>query len=176
MPNKFDLISSTTVGAGGAASISFTSIPGTHTDLVLYLSGRSTGTSGNAQGFCYLSFNGSTSSFGSQRLLQDGSSSAADAGGRFAAYIPNSTATSNTFGTMVLYIPSYAVGINKSYSIDQGMENNSSANYLQGISAGLWSNTSAITSITIGGVLDSNGASANFAENSTATLYGISKS
>jgi hypothetical protein len=106
-------------------------------------------------------------------LIQDGISAASDLGGRFAGFIPNSVATTNTFGTLVLYLPNYTGNNNKSYSIDQGNENNSSPNYLQGLVAGLWSQTSAISSISFGSVIDSNGASASFAANSTATLYGI---
>ena len=48
MANTFQLISSTTVGAGGASSIDFTSIPSTYTDLVIKWSGRLTSTGGDA--------------------------------------------------------------------------------------------------------------------------------
>ena len=41
MATTYTLISSVTVGSGGAASIEFTSIPSTYTDLVLKLSARS---------------------------------------------------------------------------------------------------------------------------------------
>jgi hypothetical protein len=176
MPNTMKLISSTTVGAGGASAISFSSIPSTYTDLVVYMCARTTGTNGNGQGFCYLSFNGSSASFSSRRLYQDGTSVASDSPGRFLAYIPNNAATASTFGTMVMYIPNYTSSNNKSYSVDQGMENNSSANYLQGLSAGLWSNTATINSITIDGVINSDGSVANFIQYSTAYLYGIVKS
>ena len=37
MANTYVLISSSTVGSGGAASIDFSSIPATYTDLVLKL-------------------------------------------------------------------------------------------------------------------------------------------
>lgn len=175
MPNTFTLLNSVTVGAGGSSSISFSSIPQTYTDLFLYLSGRSTGTNGNAQGFCYLTLNGSTSNFTSQRLNQDGTSVTADSGGRFAGYIPNSTATGNAFGTLGMYISNYTLSNNKVYAITQGMENNSTTNYLQGLNSGVFASSAAITSISIGGVIDSNGSSANFAQNSTAYLYGIVK-
>lgn len=177
MPVTYKKIASVTVGAGGASSIDFTSIPATYDDVCILMSARSTGTNVNAQGFCYFTFNSLTTSFTSRRLIQDGTTVSSDSsGGRFAAYIPNSQATASTFGTMVCYIPNYRSSNNKSYSTDQGMENNSSTAYLQGLVAGLWSNSSAITSISIGGVIDSTGASANFAQYSTATLYGISKS
>lgn len=169
-------IQTVTVGAGGQAAIDFLNIPATYDDLYIVMSARSTGTNVNTQGFCYFTFNSLTTSFTSRRLIQDGTSVSSDSsGGRFAAYIPNSQATAGTFGTMVCYIPNYRSSNNKSYSTDQGMENNSSTNYLQGLVAGLWSNSSAITSISIGGVIDSTGTSANFAQHTTATLYGITR-
>jgi hypothetical protein len=170
-----ELIQTVTVGAGGSASIDFTSIPQSYDDLRIVMSARSTGTNANAQGFCYFAFNGSTSDFSSRRLIQDGSSLSLDTGGRFAAFIPNNSATANTFGTMVFYLTDYRSNNNKEYSVDQGMENNSTTAYLQGMQAGLWSNSAAITSISIGSVIDSNGASANFAQHTTATLYGITR-
>jgi hypothetical protein len=42
MANTFTLIASSTVGSGGAASIDFTSISSTYTDLVVKLSLRNT--------------------------------------------------------------------------------------------------------------------------------------
>jgi hypothetical protein len=169
------IASATVTAAGGQSAIEFTSIPTAFDDLVLWMSARSTGTNANAQGFCYLRFNDSVNDFSSRRLIQDGTGVASDSGGRFAAFIPNSSATASTFGTMVLYVPNYRSSVNKSYSIDQGMENNSTTNYLQGMSAGLWSNTTAINAIKVDGVIDSNGSPFNFAQHSTAVLYGILK-
>jgi hypothetical protein len=40
MATTYDLISSVTVGSGGAANIEFTSIPATYTDLVVLFSGQ----------------------------------------------------------------------------------------------------------------------------------------
>ena len=42
MPVTYKPIATVTVGAGGAASIDFTSIPGTYTDLLVLISARST--------------------------------------------------------------------------------------------------------------------------------------
>jgi hypothetical protein len=42
MANTYEIISSVTVGAGGAAYIEFTNIPQTYTDLNLVFSGRNT--------------------------------------------------------------------------------------------------------------------------------------
>ena len=63
-----NLISKQTVGSAGAASVTFSSIPQTFTDLRIVVSGRSarTGNVGNAM---LVSFNGSASNF-SYRILE----------------------------------------------------------------------------------------------------------
>ena len=68
MPVTYQKIASVTVGSGGAASIDFTSIPSTYTDLALYHSLRSD----NSEDYYGLQFNSSSSSFSSRRLQGDG--------------------------------------------------------------------------------------------------------
>ena len=165
MANTFELISAVTVGSGGTASIDFTSIPSTYTDLVLKLSVRSAGTSTNA---ILLRLNGSTSS-GTIRALE-GSGSAASSWTdtkSYAGNIPPSTYTASTFANNEVYIPNYNSANYKSSSVDSVTENNATA-ALADLQANLWSNTAAVTSIT----LAPNGAN-NFAEFSTAYLYGV---
>jgi hypothetical protein len=77
-----------------------------------------------------------------------------------------SSATASTFGSGLIYIPNYAGSTNKSYLTDWVTENNATAAYA-GFTAGLLSNTAAITDVTLTG---------SFVQYSTATLYGISKS
>jgi hypothetical protein len=84
-------------------------------------------------------------------------------------YIPGSSATANTFGSGEVYIPNYTSSNNKSSSAD-GVSENNSALAVTAITANLWSNTSAITSITIYAL---NG---NLVEFSEFALYGISSS
>ena len=67
MPNTFTLIASSTVGAGGASSIDFTSIPSTYTDLCLKVSARSTATDTNVN--MYVKFNGSTSGYSGRQKI-----------------------------------------------------------------------------------------------------------
>lgn len=173
MAENYILLDRITLTAS-AASVTFSNIPQSgYTDLKLVMSARTTGTNGNAQGFCYLAFNGSTANFTSRRLYQDGTTAGSDSAGRFLAYVPNSQATANNFGVLDLYIPNYTSSNYKSWSADQNMENNSSTYYLQGMSAGLWSNTAAITSITIDNVIDSSGTVFAFASGSTFSLYGL---
>lgn len=168
MPVTYKKIASVTVGAGGAATIEFTSIPSTYTDLVLKMSARSSNTNINTK----INFNGVTTGY-SRRNLQ-GSGSAATSANASDAYIGPITGTGNgasIFASTEVYIPNYAGSTNKSYSVDMTQEDNATLSYAL-LFAGLWSNTAAITSITIT-TLDS---AFNFVQYSTATLYGISKS
>jgi hypothetical protein len=165
MANTFELIASSTAGSGGVANFTFTSIPATFTDLVLKLSVRSVGTSTNA---ILLRLNGSSAN-GTIRALE-GSGSAASSWtdtSSYAGNIPPSTYTASTFANNEVYIPNYNSANYKSSSVDSVTENNATA-ALADLQANLWSNTAAVTSIT----LAPNGSN-NFAEFSTAYLYGV---
>lgn len=172
MPNTFSLIASSTVGAGGAANISFTSIPNTYTDLVLKLSVRSN--RATVQDTFKVTFNSSASGYSFKRVYGDGATAASDGstGDTFltVGYSAGNSATASTFGNVELYIPNYAGSNNKSVSTDGVGENNGTTAYA-GLFASLWANTAAITSITIEG-----GTSATLLQYSTAYLYGIIKS
>lgn len=168
MPAARYFIASTTVGSGGASSIDFTSIPSTYTDLVLYTSLRSEGTSTIA---ALIRFNDSTSSYNERELYGNGStvSSSPDTN-NYGGYAVSTAKTANTFSNSVIYIPNYAGSTNKSSSLDSVTENNATAADAS-LMANLWSNTAAITKIS----LIKNGTN-NFAQYSTATLYGIKNS
>lgn len=172
MANTFVKIASVTVGAGGAANMSFSSIPSTYTDLVVLLSGRHTGSTASSLG---LQLNGTTSTYSSRWLSGNGSSASSSntAGTSIVATygsIPGTASTSNTFSNDIIYIPNYTGSSNKSVSSDGVQENNATAAYAS-LSAGLWSNTAAITSITLFPY-----DVTNFVQYSTATLYGIKNS
>lgn len=162
------LISTVTVGSGGAASIDFTSIAATYTDLYLLVSGRTTAASIEMR----IQFNGDTASnYSVRRLYGDGSSAASNSTSTtyLAPYAINpSDSSSNVFGNASVYIPNYAGSTAKSVSIDGVAENNATAGY-QAINAGLWTGTAAITSIKL------IGQTGNWVEYSTASLYGILK-
>ena len=153
------------VGSGGATDITFSSIPATYTDLVVKLSGRSTGSSIGV----ILKPNGSTSSISTKNLEGNGSSAISYSSTNILGYMPPSTATASTFGNLEIYIPNYAGSSYKSVSCDAVNETNATTAYSV-LTAWLWSNTSAITSLT----LASDGAGNNFAQYSTAYLYGVS--
>lgn len=167
MPNTFTLIASSTVGAGGAANIDFTSIPSTYTDLCLKLSARGDGAAFYQN--CKIEFNGATTGNTYRTLLAVAGTPESGSSTGNAYPIPAATATSSTFGNTEFYLPNYAGSTNKSFSVDAVTENNSTSVVL-GFTANLWSNTAAITSIKLSTF------SGNFVQYSTAYLYGIVKS
>jgi hypothetical protein len=166
MATTYTLISSVTVGSGGAANMEFTSIPSTYTDLVVKITARSSG----ADTSISLSFNNNTSDRTTRYLFGNGSSasSGSDTNMYITSSIVPSTSTASTFGNAELYIPNYASSNNKPSSVDGVSENNATASNMA-ITTNLWSNSAAITSIKLtptGGT--------NFVQYSTAYLYGIS--
>ena len=172
----YELIASSTVGSGGASAIDFTSIPGTYTDLLLKVSARNNVTT--SSGYMRVEFNGVTTNFSSRVLYGTGSAT-----GSFTPTSPygfvffyNNTdqATASTFGNAELYIPNYTGSTNKSISVDSVTENNATT-ASSSLTAGLWSNTAAITSIKLTTYNNSTDAAANFVQYSTAYLYGIKK-
>ena len=180
MANTYKLIASVTVGSGGASNIEFTSISGSYTDLKLVYSLRSS-RSGSTRDDCKITINSDTGSNYSGRRLYgaDGTNTnsqsftGAPGDQLFVGAIPASSATSNTFSNSEMYFPNYTIAANKkSVSSDFTYENNVADNNILGLGAMLWDNTTnAITSLKIE-IVSAN----NFAQYSTAYLYGIKNS
>lgn len=171
MPDTFIKIASVTVGSTPVTTIDFTSIPSTYTDLLVKISVRSNN-GGNDDSVVFgLNGNAFNSSM-TNRVLRGTGSSAVSASGSYsiAGYTSGGGSTASTFGNIEIYIPNYAGSSNKSISGDGVSENNGTAAVAQ-LSANLWSNTAAITSISL-----STGGGGNFVQYSTATLYGIKNS
>jgi hypothetical protein len=168
MANTYVKIATATVGSGGAASIDFTSIPSTYTDLVLKVSARTDGS--NRTGILTIN-NDSTDANYSQRSVYGSGSGAFSGNGanRYSWYLDYASDTASTFGNTDFYFPNYAGSTNKTFSVDSVEENNATLAYAYLI-AGLWSNTAAINRLTL------TCFSGNFVQYSTASLYGISKS
>jgi hypothetical protein len=168
MPNTFTLIASSTVGSGGAASIDFTSIPNTYTDLVVKISTRSN-RSGAPIDETYMRLNGNTGNFSNTYLQGNGSAANSGSGSYplWLGYSTAATATANTFSNSEILISNYTSSNNKSLSIDAVQEDNSSTAYAT-LHANLWNVSSAVTSITFYPLLGS-----KFDQYSTAYLYGV---
>jgi len=170
MPVNYVLLEKIVVGAASVSSVTFSGIPQTgYTDLVIKGSAR--GTSAAIGRAVNLTFNSSGSSKSCRVLYSDGTTPAG------ATYTNNiwmldgtnaANATSNTFSSFEVYIPNYASSNYKSMSIDNVTEN--SGTFAQsGLTAGLWSNTAAITSITF------TPEAGSFDQHSAFYLYGIAK-
>jgi hypothetical protein len=167
MANTFIQIGSTvTVGAGGAATIDFSSIPSTYTDLVLKLSGRT------SESYNYASYtinlNGSATGFTGKDLFGVGTNPGS--ANRTVTYynLNGAPSPANNFSNIEIYFPNYAGSANKSFSMDGVSEDTAGLNNAS-LAAILWSNTAAINRITLTGA-------SNFVQYSSATLYGIKNS
>ena len=158
------LIETQTLGTA-QSSIVLTSIPQTFTDLVLTVSTRTDGAGPD----CLIRPNGATTNFLGIRLRGNGVN--ATSASETSAYVENcvSTDTASTFSNNSVYFPNYTSSAFKSISIDAIRENNAT-DARQAIFAVLWSNTAAITSITI-----VPNTAVNFVAGSTVSLYGILK-
>jgi hypothetical protein len=165
----FEKIAFTEVGSGGQASITFNTIPSTFTDLVIKLSAAT-----NRSDFdsFKVRFNGSSSTYSGKVLYGGGSGSGASFNGQttYLSFIAaNGSNYASTFSSTDIYIPNYASSNNKSTSTDSVTEANATGAEM-GLSAGLWSTTTAINSITI-----EPNVGTLILQYSTATLYGIKK-
>ena len=149
-----------------AASVTFDNIPQTgYTDLKIVAGARSNRSS---QGdYILLSFNGTTTSYSAKIIEGSGSSVGNDTTARCAGIMNSATSTGNVFGNNEIYIPNYTSSNYKSYSADGVSENNATDAY-QDLVAGLWSNTAAITSVTL-----SPNVGTSFDTYSTFSLYGV---
>lgn len=175
MANTYSLISSYTV-SGTAATISFSSIPQTYTDLCLKISVRSNQTDFPVTDVL-VSLNGVTTNQ-TQRNLRGYYGSATPISQTrtdiLLGNMPSATGVSNTFSSSELYIPNYISSSDyKSMNVDGVSLSTVAGTYDWWVNQGanLWSSTNAITSITL-----TPSSTWSFAANSTAYLYGIKNS
>ena len=173
MPVTYQLISSNVLSSS-AASVTFSAIPSTYTDLVLRTSVRTDKASTTAD--LNVRVNGNTSSVYSRIRLRGSGSSATSQLESSQTYLhidqgaDGNTATSNTFASNEFYFPSYLSSANKPLSVFSAQENNSTTAYLIA-AAGLIQDTNPITSILV----YTEGA-VNFVSGSSFYLYGIKNS
>ena len=165
MANTYELIASSTVGSGGSSSVAFSSIASTWTDLCLKISARTNTALADGGLALEMRLNGSSTSQTAKRL--QGTGSAANSDTYFYLNIDGSDYTASTFGNTEIYIPNYASSNYKSSSADSVSENNATGAY-SNLSALLWSNTAAVSSITLVPI-----SGALFVQNSTFYLYGV---
>lgn len=164
----YQLIETKTLGTA-AALIEFTSIPQTFTDLVVLCSVRSNRAA--TIDWIYVAFNSNISNYAARYLSGGGGGGASSdsAFPRIFGSATGSSVTANTFANSSTYVPNYTGSTNKSWSVNQVTENNATEAFAE-IVAGLWSNTSAITSIAL-----TPRVGTQFEIGSMVSLYGITK-
>jgi hypothetical protein len=162
------LIASATVGSGGVASIDFSGIPATYTDLAILVSGRSGDTGGGSFGVSIVFNNDTTATnYNLRRLTGTGTSTSSLNQNTNLVILQNLPgATASTFGNARILIPNYASSVTKTYSSESITENNGSEAF-QVLLAGYWSNSTAINRVTL--------TATSFAQYSTVYLYGTLK-
>lgn len=171
MPATYTFIASNTLSSS-AASVTFSSIPATYTDLVLRWSAR--GTAAVSAVAIYAKLNGTTGVYGYTIVgLDDGtvfsdraSNQTNNDSGRFSG----GSTTANTFGSGELYLPNYAGTTQKPMGTFSVSENNSSTVYRIRAHAMLANVTSAVSSIEL------STSTGNFDTGSSFFLYGIKNS
>jgi hypothetical protein len=167
MPNNYVLLEKITVGAAGAASVTFANIPQTgYTDLKIVMSARSN-RAAEIDDLFIIKPNNSSSNL-TYRFVR-GSGSGVTSGTSGNMYITATNATASTFSNNEIYIPNYAGSTNKSMSVETVQENNATDSY-SSLMAVLWSDTTAISSIVLAPV---HGTA--FVQYSTFYLYGVAK-
>jgi hypothetical protein len=173
------LIASNTVGAGGASSVTFSSIPATYTDLLVKMSVRNSTATADIGIFATYNGDAITTNYQTLRLYGTGTAVASSyllytsANYSQVGEMPAASATANTFSNAEFYIPNYISTTNKSISIDSGQENNQTA-VITMLNAGIYLTSSAISSISF--QCGSPTASGTFVQYSTFYLYGIKNS
>ena len=163
MPATYEPISTVTLGSA-ASTITFSAIPNTFTDLKLIL----TGNSRYATSFLRIRYNGNSSAIYSTTWLSGSGTAATSSRNTSTPYI-NSVSTFYTAGNSPsmaeIDIFSYAGSTNKTCLFRVSGDQNGIG--FVNPAVGLWSNTSAITSVTV----ELNGD--EWSSGTTATLYGI---
>lgn len=157
-----------------AASITFSGIPQTYTDLVLRFSLRCDQTASQA---VYVRLNGDSSavySTTSMYAFPNGFSSAFSNRGTGGAdlllgYANGTGTTSNSFSSFEMYLPNYTAATNKPFSSTNALETNTTGAYdaYLATDAHLFRGTAAVSSLSI------SVNTGNLVVGNTAHLYGI---
>ena len=164
MASTYEKISTNTVGTA-VASITFSSISGNYTDLVLVVNGKTTGSGGyTALG---ITVNGDTGANYSRTGFYgvDGSAAALQSSSINSGFTTIGQAANN-FGNAIINFQNYSNTTTYKTFLNQ---DNYSSNVVYAVIT-LWRSTSAITSITLSGT-----GGYNIASGSTFNLYGILK-
>jgi hypothetical protein len=148
----------TATASGSSTTVTFSSIPGTYTDLILVANGTADGSPVKVQ------FNSDTgSNYSNTRMAAYSTTTQSDREtSATAIYVGG---LYNDQSTSIVHIMNYANTTTYKTTISRGIAWQSSVKYLTAV-VGLWRSTSAITSITFKGDVNLNSVT-------TVTLYGV---
>lgn len=174
MPATYNLIARNVLTTA-AASVTFSAIPATFTDLVLSVSARSDRNDGAQGQNIFMGFNGNSSSVYSLTFLRGNGSvvstgRSTDSTRLSQTYIPMAGILANTFNSNNYYFANYASSTSKVISGFAAVENNAATVEFLSITANLFRSNSAISSIEL------TLPSGNFVSSSSFYLYGIKNS
>lgn len=161
MPTTYEPIATTTLGSA-QSSVTFSSISGSFTDLVI--AGAVGSTSTTLDRNMRIQFNSDTNSnYSDTDVYGEGSTAGSFRRSNQNQMIINEAiARSGNFSTYIINVMNYSNSTTNKTVLGRGGNTN-----LVAASVGLWRNTAAITSITL--LISGD----NFASGSTFTLYGI---
>jgi hypothetical protein len=166
----YDSIATVTIGAGGASSAAFTSIPSTYTHLQIRAIFRGTA-GGSSTNDLVMRFNSDSGANYSQHYIYANGSITAAGAATNATYIPAVSIltdgwTANVFGTSVIDILDYAnTNKYKTARTLNGFDANGGGDIL--FNSGNWRSTTAIDTIVFAP------SSGSLKEYSSFALYGI---
>lgn len=177
MPSSRQLIASQVLGTA-AASVTFSSIPNTFSDLSLKYSVRHNGVGGNVWFFGIQVNSDTTANYSDSFLVSTGSSAIASGvtSGSPTDYHAGAMVTNNytasTFSNGEFYMSEYLATQNKAMCASFVVENQGTAANYYGYAANLYRGTAAVTQL----VIKPNGSVGSFAVGSSFYLYGIKNS
>ena len=164
MASTYEKVSTQTLGSA-AASVTFSSIPATYTDLVIIINGSTT-----ANADTILQFNGATTNYSNLSVIGNGTSATSIFFGTGSAYVPNPTGiyidTVNT-GTGIFQYIVNVMNYANTTTFKSILSRFGAAGTGTEATVGMYRSTSAISSATI------SVPGTTFVTGSTFTLYGI---
>jgi len=170
--NSYESIQTYTVGAGGQASVTFSSIPSTYKHLqIRYIGQLITGFTGGDNS--RVTVNGDTgANYSFHQLYGNGSSTYASGGSSsnnmLIAYLGGNGSTSKYAAGVVDILDYTSTNKYKTIRVLSGVDTNGSDGIIF-LSSGLWQSTSAVTSVTF----EYNGGTNNINQYSQFALYGV---
>lgn len=169
MAKTYEPISTQTLGTA-TATVTFSSIPQTYTDLICVMEGR--GSRADFDDEVKIQFNSDTASNYSTTLLSGSGSAASSSRASSASFIigriTSASATASNRSNMIININNYSNATTyKTVLLRLNEPPSGGADYGVALHAGLWRNTAAVTTLTL---TTTNG---NFNSGCNFTLYGI---